>query len=209
MVTGLSQQLRKPAMQLTIRGKQIDVGDALRTHVSDALNAVTSKYFTNAIDANVVFSREAHLFRSDLSIHVGRNIQLQSNAEADNPYSAFDLAAEKMAKRLRRYKRRLRDHHGVPTTGEPVLSAQAYVLEAEPEDVGDDHEEPVQPVVVAEVSTAIESMTVSQAVMRLDLADLPALMFRNSAHGGLNMVFRRPDGNIGWVDPRGTRESAA
>ena len=98
-------------MQLTVRGKQIDVGDALRTHVSDALNSTTAKYFNNAIEANVVFSRNAHLIRSDLSVHVGRNILLQSNAEAESPYHAFDAAADKLAKRLRRYKRRLRDHH--------------------------------------------------------------------------------------------------
>ncbi len=144
-------------MQLTVRGKQIDVGDALRTHVSDALTSTTAKYFNNAIEANVVFSRNAHLIRSDLSVHVGRNILLQSTAEAESPYHAFDAAADKLAKRLRRYKRRLRDHHN------------------------GDAQQPA----------------------------LPALMFRNQAHGRLNMVFRRPDGNIGWVDPKGTEDVAA
>jgi len=194
-------------MQLTVRGKQIDVGDALRTHVSDALNSTTAKYFNNAIEANVVFSRNAHLIRSDLSVHVGRNILLQSNAEAESPYHAFDAAADKLAKRLRRYKRRLRDHHRADGQ-QPALPAKSYILEAESEELLNG-EEPSQPIVIADVSTSIESLTVLQAVMRLDLGDLPALMFRNQAHGRLNMVFRRPDGNIGWVDPKGTEDAAA
>lgn len=193
-------------MQLTVRGKQIDVGDALRTHVSDALTSTTAKYFHNAIEANVVFSRNAHLIRSDLSVHVGRNILLQSNAEAESPYHAFDAAANKLAKRLRRYKRRLRDHHN--GEAQPALAAQAYILEAESEELHEG-EEPTQPIVIADVSTSIESLTVLQAVMRLDLGDLPALMFRNQAHGRLNMVFRRSDGNVGWVDPKGTEDVAA
>lgn len=115
-----------------------------------------------------------------------------------------------MAKRLRRYKRRLRDYHK-ERPAEPPLPARAYVLEAEPEREAAelDGEEPSQPLIVAEMTTSIDSLTVSEAVMRLDLGDLPALMFRNSAHGGLNMVYRRPDGNIGWVDPRGTRTAGA
>jgi ribosomal subunit interface protein len=193
-------------MQLTVRGKQIDVGDALRTHVSDALTSTTAKYFNNAIEANVVFSRNAHLIRSDLSVHVGRNILLQSNAEAESPYHAFDAAANKLAKRLRRYKRRLRDHHNGDS--QPSLAAQSYILEAESEEIHEG-EEPTQPIVIADVSTTIESLTVLQAVMRLDLGDLPALMFRNQALGRLNMVFRRPDGNIGWVDPKGAEDAAA
>lgn len=201
-------------MQLIVKGKQLDVGDSLRGHVADSLNAIAAKYFENAIEANVVFSREAHLYRADVSLHVSRNILLQSNAGADDPYIAFDQAAERMAKRLRRYKRRLRDYHKDRTedrTAEPALPAQAYVLEAEPEEPAaePDGQEPAQPVVVAEMTTSIDSLTVSEAVMRLDLGDLPALMFRNSAHGGLNMVYRRPDGNIGWVDPAGTRRAGA
>ena len=189
-------------MQLTVKGKQLDVGGALRSHVADRLNALASKYFDNPIESNVVFSRDAHLFRADVSLHVGRNMLLQSNGSATDPYPAFDQAADKMAKRLRRYKRRLRDHHREAPV-QPVLPAQAYILEAEPEVDAEDeiHAEPNQPVVVAEMSMSIDSLTVSEAVMRLDLGDLPALIFRNSAHGGLNLVYRRNDGNIGWVDP--------
>ena len=188
-------------MNLTVKGRQLDVGDALRTHVRDSLDQITGKYFNGAIDATVALSRQAHLFRADVSVHVSRSIQMQSSAEADTPYVAFDQAAERMAKRLRRYKRRIINHHR-DVQEEPSISASAYVIEAEPETVSEDHEEPDQPVVVAEMMTPIETLSVSQAVMRMDLADLPALMFRNSAHGRLNMVYRRSDGNIGWVDPQ-------
>ena len=195
-------------MQLTVKGKQLDVGQALRAHVDDRLSGLTSKYFDNAIEGTVVFSRQAHLFRTDLSLHIGRNILLQSNGEASDPYVAFDLSADRMGKRLRRYKRRLRDHHNRATASEPGIPAQTYILEAEPEEPADhDADEPNQPIVVAEMATSVDSLTVSEAVMRLDLGDLPALMFRNSAHGGLNMVYRRGDGNIGWVDPRGSRST--
>jgi ribosomal subunit interface protein len=197
-------------MNLTVKGKQLDVGDALRTHCAERLDSVTSKYFGDAIEATVVFSREAHLYRADLSMHVGRNIQMNAGAEAAEPYVAFDGAVDRLAKRLRRYKRRLRDHHREEAG--PPIAAQAYVLQAEPEAEAETETEEAadeQPIVIAEMTTPVETLTVTQAVMRLDLAELPALMFRNPAHGGLNMVYRRPDGHVGWVDPRGTRETGA
>jgi ribosomal subunit interface protein len=190
-------------MQLTVRGKQIDVGDALRAHVGESLENVVGKYFGRPIEATVVLSREAHLYRAQISVHVGRGILLQSEAEADAPYPAFDAAAEHVAKRLRRYKRRLRDHHRKDAEAEP---AQQYVLAPEAEDFveGEDGAH-YEPVVVAEMATQIPTLSVGEAVMRLDLSDAAALMFRNRAHGGLNMIYRRGDGNIGWVDPRGNR----
>ena len=188
-------------MDITVKGKHLDVGDALRTHVGDSLEAVISKYFPNALSAIVTVGRDAHLYRADIGVHVYRSLQMSAGAEADTPYGAVDRAVEKIAKRLRRYKHRLSDHHRV-AAGETVLTASSYVLQGEPEDVGDDHEEPEQPIIVAEMTAPIESLTVSHAVMRMDLADLPALMFRNQAHGRLNMVYRRADGNIGWVDPQ-------
>jgi ribosomal subunit interface protein len=215
-------------MHLSVKGKQLDVGDALRTHVDESLTAIVGKYFGRPIEANVVFSREAHLFKADISVHVGRNILLQSNAEASEPYPAFDTAADKIAKRLRRYKRHLKDHHKGGENGADgvlafeTLSATKYILEAEPEDAHmDGHDEDAhdatpassgagqddnnQHVVIAEMTTAIDTLTVSEAVMRLDLAELPALMFRNRAHGGLNMIYRRQDGNVGWIDPTGSQ----
>ena len=137
-------------------------------------------------------------------MHVGRGILIQGQGTADDPYLAFNAASEHIAKRLRRHKRRLRDHHRAERASE-TLSALQYVLAAEPEDdeAGRPRRGAGEPVVVAEMTTDIPLLTVSEAVMRMDLEDAPALMFRNSAHGGLNMVYRRTDGNVGWVDPPG------
>lgn len=189
-------------MNLTVKGKHIDVGDALRGHVEEQLTAVTEKYFSNPIDATVVFAHEAHLYRSDISVRIGRGIMLQSSAEATDIYPAFDAAAEKVGKRLRRYKRRLRDHHlnGAMAAAADAeqLPARQYVIDADHTDSDASNE----PVVVAEMETTIETMSVAEAVMRMDLAELPALMFRSGSHGGLNMIYRRPDGHVGWVDPK-------
>lgn len=189
-------------MNLTVKGKQLDVGDALRTHVMDNLTSIAEKYFNDPIEANVVFSRDAHLYAADVQIHVGRGIMIHAQAEAPEPYPAFDAASEKLAKQLRRYKRRLRDHHRGPN-GElrDELKARQYVIEAEREEAAEEPENETQPVIVAEMETRIETLTVGEAVMRMDLGNQPALMFRNRKHGGLSMVYRRPDGNIGWVDP--------
>jgi len=200
-------------MNITVKGKQIDLGDALRTHVTDTLSTSVVKYFGNPLDATVVFSREAHLYKADIQVHVGRGILLQSNAEAVEPYPAFDEAVEKVAKRLRRYKRRLRDHHNGTSGGEPPLRARKYILEAPTDEAEEIENNPIDDghpgVVIAEMETAIELLTVSEAVMRMDLAELPALMFRNRAHGGLNMVYRRRDGNVGWIDPAETQGAVA
>ena len=198
-------------MQLTVKGKQLDVGQVLRDHVDDSLNRILGKYFGDAIEARVTFAREAHGYRTQISAHVGRNILLEAHGEADDPYPAFDVAADRLSKRLRRHKRRLRDHHKPPPQiDEETLPAQQYILadldeeSSSPESQG---ETPDQPMVIAEMTTEIPSLTVSEAVMRMDLSDQAALMFRNPAHGGLNMVYRRRDGNIGWLDPRGNRRS--
>ncbi len=197
-------------MQLSVKGKQIDVGDALREHVSSNLPEVVGKYFGGSIDANVTFSREAHMFRADITVHVGRGMTLQSNASASEPYPAFDLAAERLSERLRRQKTRIKNHHkDNRQEQEEAWLAQSFVLppdggESEPSEGGDNN-----PVIVAETTTNIENLTVSEAVMRLDLGDLPALMFRNRGHGGLNMIYRRPDGHIGWVDPAASAQATA
>jgi len=187
-------------MQLSVKGKQIDVGDALRQHVESQLKDIIGKYFSDGIDAQVTFSREAHMFRADIAVHAASGILLQANANASEPYPAFDQAAERIKKRLRRYKNKIKHHHH-EQGGErdAALVASSFVLhggEEEKEEQANDN-----PAVVAEMTTPIEILTVSEAVMRLDLADLPALMFKNRAHGGLNMIYRRTDGHIGWVDP--------
>jgi ribosomal subunit interface protein len=197
-------------MNLTVKGKNIDVGDALKTRASESLDHIFGKYFSNPIEANVTMSKEAHLFTAQISVHVGRGILLQSEGAADQANSAYDLAAETLAKRLRRYKRRLRDHHRAESEDRRspyyVLAQEADEAD-EPEAVNGSGES--NPVVVAEMQTMIPTLTVGEAVMRLDLANQQAMMFLNRAHGGLNMVYRRNDGNIGWVDPgleAGTRQ---
>ncbi|MGF1592401.1 MAG: ribosome hibernation-promoting factor, HPF/YfiA family [Kiloniellaceae bacterium] len=192
-------------MQLSVKGKQLDVGDALRTHVDESLSRILDKYFGDALEVTVTLSRDAHLYCAVISAHVGRGIQLEAHGEANEPYPAFDGAADRLSKRLRRYKRRLRDHNSKAVETAP-LPAQQYILSGDdPEESGEASNADGQPAVVAEMTTEIPMLTVSEAVMRMDLANLPAMMFRNSAHGGLNMIYQRSDGNIGWIDPRGNR----
>ena len=198
-------------MQLSVQGKQLDVGDALRDHIQDRLTRTLDKYFGDAVEVKVTLARNAHLYKVLISAHVGRGIHMEAQGEADLPYPAFDMACDHLSKRLRRHKRRLRHHHK-EIVDRDIQPAQQYILSGDLEDLdqegpGEEVAGQDQPVVVAEMATNILSLTVSEAVMHLDLADLPALMFRNSAHGGLNMISRRQDGNIGWVDPRGNRNS--
>ncbi len=192
-------------MQLSVKGKQLDVGDAWRRHVEESLPDVVGKYFDNAQDAQVMLSRQGVTFRVDITVHVGKRIIVQSHGATGDAYSAFEEAGDHLGKRLRRYKRRLRDHHRERSDNVEFLPAQQYVLAGEDIGTEPDSDEKDEPVVIAEMETAIESLSVGEAVMRMDLANLPALMFRNRAHGGLNMVYHRGDGHIGWVDPRGNR----
>lgn len=192
-------------MQIKVSGKQVDVGDALRTHVEERLSGSIPKYLDRVTQCDVVISREAHQFRADIVLNTGThsNFVVKGRAEAVDAHAAFDAAAEKIEKQLRRYKRRLTDHHKTDRNEAVSLSeaesrATKYVLASrtEEEEVNDD-----APLIIAEKATSVETLTVSEAVMRMDLADLPALMFFNKANGRLNTVYRRADGNISWVDP--------
>lgn len=196
-------------MELSVHGKQIDVGDSLRGHVKEKIEDLNQKYFNHTTFANITFSKEGHghpRTRAHISIKLGKNIMVVADAVEADPYVAFDSAAEKAGKQLRRYKRRLRDHHErtEQTPETEIIKARDLVLATEGDDTKNDAQTKESPVVIAEMTTSIETLTVSEAVMRMDLADLPALLFHNASHHGLNMVFRRPDGNIGWVDPGNT-----
>lgn len=205
-------------MQFSVTGKQVSVGEALSQYIENSLNGSVGKYFGQGIVAHAVVSREAHRYCVDLSVHIGRGILVQATEKANDPYIAADMASEHIDKRLRRHKRRLKDHHA---NGREQRAEKAHyqILAAEAsadrgaaldgaatvdgaEFDGHDHSLAEGPVVVAEMTTDIPTLTVGEAVMRLDLANAPAIMFRNAAHGGLNVVYRRADGNIGWVDPR-------
>jgi ribosomal subunit interface protein len=201
-------------MQFSVTGKQMDVGDALRQHIEESVKSLVGKYFGRGIEAHAVVSREAHLYCCDLSVHIGRGIMIKASEKSADPYQSADMATEHIGKRMRRYKRRLRDHHnGAGHKLQEALQAQAYILAPEPEAEAEESaaSEPHdgRPAVVAEMTTEISTLTVGEAVMRMDLADLPVLMFRNSAHGGLNVVYRRNDGHIGWIDPRQGHDGAA
>lgn len=192
-------------MEIIVQGKQIDIGDALRTHVQEKLIELDSKFFNRAIDGTAVFSREGHaFFRAHIAIRVGKNISVGAEAEDTDIYTAFDQALVKVAKQLRRYKNRLRDHHrhveALPDTS--ILQARSYTF-APTKDEETEQQVEETPLIVAEMTTDILTLSVSNAVMHMDLSGQPALLFRNQSHGGLNMVYRRPDGNVGWVDPIG------
>lgn len=193
------------SMQLTVAGKQIDIGEALRRHVEASISSILGKYFGTAIESHVVVTREAHLTRAEISVHIGRGIVVNAHATALEVYAAFDAAADRVAKRLRRYKRRLRDYHA-KARDRAVASERAmdYVLAPLGENVEEELGEDAigaAPAVIAEMSTELPHLTVGEAAMRMDLADAPALLFRNRSHGELNLVYRRADGNIGWIDP--------
>ena len=189
-------------MQITISGKQVDLSDALRDRVSNELTGITGKYFEHAQDARITFSRSRLGFSCDINLHAGRGLTLRGEAEGTDAYTAFDKAAVHVGKRLRRYRRRVNDHARDDAQRARPEAARQVTLAAE----ADDHEEPetnhhTAPAVIAETTTEIAHLTVSEAVMRMELADHTVLMFRDMQSGVLNVVYRRADGNIGWIDP--------
>ncbi|QQR69987.1 MAG: ribosome-associated translation inhibitor RaiA [Alphaproteobacteria bacterium] len=190
-------------MTLTVKGKQLDIGDSLRTHIDKALKEIVGKYFSHPIEAQVTLSKEAHLFDADISVHAGQGIVLQSDCKAPDPYAAFDAAADRIARRLLRHKGRLNDvhHRDRRSAAEVAESVSHFILDPDKEEASKSDVTENNPVIVAEMTTEIENLTVGEAVMRLDLGGLSALMFRNRSHGGFNMIYRRRDGHIGWVDP--------
>ena len=186
-------------MSLKIAGKHMDVGDALRARISERLDASLEKYFDGGSTANVTLTKSGAGFESDCTVHLDTGVVLRASANAHDPTQAFEESAEKIDKRLRRYKRRLRAHQGAPKTVMPAVMANEAVLAGPEED--DDVPENYAPLVVAETPTAIKTMTVGMAVLQLDLIEAPALMFRNASNDTLNVVYRRTDGNVGWIDP--------
>jgi ribosomal subunit interface protein len=194
-------------MQITVSGKQVDLSDALRNRVSVHLDTIATKYFDHAMEAQVTFGRARSFFTCDINVHAGRGLRLRGEGEAADANSAFDDAAEHIAKRLRRYRRRVNEHaRDIANRARPEAARQ-YVLRQEDDQggeaaSGDGRARPVAyATVVAETRTEISLLSVGEAVMRMDLADQPVLMFRNCATGELNVVYRRDDGNIGWIDP--------
>ena len=189
-------------MQLTITGKQIDIGNALRTHVDSRLTQSVGKYFDRPVNGSVTFSRDGHAYRADCTLHLASGLYLQAQGRSTDIYASYDQAVERLEKRLRRYKSRIRDHHnGARAVMEGSPARERVIASDESE-----HEpDTLNPVVVSESTTQLRSLTVGEAVMQLDLGEAPALVFRNSAHGEINVVYRRADGNIGWIETAAER----
>lgn len=197
---GAAYDDRECAMQYQITGKQIDIGDALQTHVKDGLDDTVSKYSGRPTDANVVFSKSGHEHVCEVTIHLSTGLTVQAKGHDHEIYTAFEKCQEKMDKQLRRYKRRLKDHH----RERPVeLSAASSYILASSEHQEDSEPDSLQPMIIAEMETKIPSLSVGEAVMQMELAGAPVLVFRNEKGGSeLNIVYRREDGNIGWIDPK-------
>lgn len=201
-------------MQVQVTGKHVDVGDALRSRVSDEVSSSIGKYFDrDGGGADVVVSREGHAFKVDCAVTLASGQQLTTHGLGGDAHLAFDAAILKMQKRIRRYKNRLKDHHPQAMARQQAETTAYYVLQA-PEDSHDDSDDEAfdgeassfpEPLIIAETETKIGTMTVSGAVMQLDLTESQTIVFRNAAHGGLSVVYRRPDGNIGWIDPERTK----
>lgn len=193
-------------MQVQVTGKHVDVGEALRTRVTDELTTSIAKYFDRGGGgADVVVSREGSAFRVDCAVTLATGQQLTTQGHGGDAHLAFDAALEKLSKRIRRYKNRLKSHHG-QAMAKQAENAAYFVIAATDADEGEEEDmgEPQtfsEPIIIAETERPVRSMTVSMAVMELDLTEAQTIVFRNAAHGGLSVVYRRPDGNIGWIDP--------
>ncbi|MEZ5911070.1 MAG: ribosome-associated translation inhibitor RaiA [Paracoccaceae bacterium] len=188
-------------MRYQISGKQIDIGDALQTHVKTELAETVSKYAGRPTDAHVVFSRNAHEYVCETVVHLSTGLTTQARGHDTEIYAAFEACREKMDKQLRRYKRRLKDHHRDREEPVEFAGASSYILAASEEQ---DEAEPdtLQPIIVAEMQTRIPSVSVGEAVMQMELSGSNVLVFRNERTQGVNVVYRRDDGNIGWIDPQ-------
>jgi ribosomal subunit interface protein len=201
-------------MQVQISGKHMDVGEALRSRISDELLSSIGKYFERGGDADVVVGKTGHSFQVDCSVRLASGHRLESSGAGGDAHSAFGDALNKVEARIRRYKRRLKNHHH--PSGKIAEMASIMVLRAQGADDdidGWDGEldgaesanDPPKGMVIAETQALLKTMTVSMAVMEMDLTECQAIVFRNAAHGGLSVVYRRLDGNIGWIDPERTK----
>lgn len=195
-------------MRVQVAGRQVDVGEALKSRITEDLTRGVTKYFSSRpADAVVTVGRNGPFFEVDCTLHLDSGMMLQAEGSGGDAHAAFEAALEKIEKRVRRYKRRLKNHHSTQKSPLPAEPATAYVLAPLDEDEGEVEEvqapdgPAAAPLVIAETTVSVTTMPVATAVLQLDLSDRPALLFRNAAHGGLNLVYRRPDGNIGWVDP--------
>lgn len=192
-------------MQVFVSGKHIDVGNALSTHIESEIQNSVKKYFEHAVSATVVLSKSRHVFDADIVVNDGTGTHqlLRASGDGGDAYAAFDSALIRIEKQLRRYKRKIKNHHKSRLGKDVELSAvmgTKYILSGREEDDNSDAENDA-PLIIAEKPSQIETLSVSDAVMRMDLGSLPAVMFINKKTGAMNVVYRREDGNISWIDP--------
>jgi ribosomal subunit interface protein len=186
-------------MNLRISGKHMDIGDAFRIRIEDRIGEAVDKYFDGSFSGRVIVEKEGSRFSADCTLHLDTGIALQAAGQAQEATLAFEAAAERIEKRLRRYKRRLKSHKANGSSAEPVDIAYRVMAPLADDDMEmpDDY----APAIVAESTMALRTMTVASAVIELDARDGPVFVFRNVANAQVNIVYRRPDGNIGWIDP--------
>ena len=189
-------------MRYQISGKQIEIGQALQTHVQDNLGSIAQKYAERPTDATVIFSKSGPEFACETTVHLSTGMTAAAKAHAHEIYAAFEATAEKLEKQLRRYKRRLKDHHKDRTTPIDVYGGASYILASSEGSSEDAEPETLQPIIVAEMETSIPSLSVGEAVMQMEIAGAPLLVFREQGNDRVNVVYRRDDGNVGWIDPK-------
>jgi ribosomal subunit interface protein len=185
-------------MSLRVSGKNIDIDSALRTRVADHLNATVAKFFDGQVSGHVTIAREGSGYRADCSLHLFSGVELQADGRAQELHACFDQAADRIEKRLRRYKSRLKGRHGGAHDAAGGESAASYVLEAPNQD--EEAPQEFSPVVIAEASVRLRRLSVSEAVLDLDLTGAPVVVFRHAGTGRVNVVYRRGDDHIGWID---------
>lgn len=187
-------------MKILITGKNIDIGTALREHIEEKITSHVEKYFERAMSVNVTVEKQKSTFSSESVLHLSTGLKLHSKGQGGDAYSSFDLCLEHLEKRLRRYKRRLSNHHR--NRKNPIVTADAgsYIIASSSDDEKEESEE-LNPAIIAESTREILQLSVGEAVMKLELSDVPFVLFKNDRHDQINIVYRRDDGNIGWVDP--------
>ncbi len=185
-------------MVLQISGKHMNVGEALTSRIEDRLEDAVTKYFPGGYNGHVTIEKQGNRFTCDCVVHLDSSADLQATATENDATSAFESTADKIEKRLRRYKRRLKDHHPKSSKAERLEVAYSIVESPREEEV---IPEDYSPVIIAESLKEIETQSVAEAVMKLDMTDNPVVVFVNAGSGKTNVVYRRGDGNIGWIDP--------
>jgi putative sigma-54 modulation protein len=187
-------------MPFRISGKNLDVGDALRTRINERVIEALGKYFDGGYSGHVTIEKEGFGFRTECAVHLDSRITLHAEGMAADAYASADQAAIRIEKRLRRYHRRLKDHQPNRVDGHAPVDAPSYVI-ASPEHDSDHEMSEFTPVIIAESTTLLKWLSVSEAVMELDFTGAPVVIFRHAGNGRVNVVYRRCDGHVGWIDP--------